>query len=90
VRWGTARADEVGLESWIEASGLGRPLYVKHGYIAVSETTLKLQQPEGLSENDAKEWKRMDEEILPVHCVTMWRPKGGRYIEGETVKPWEI
>jgi hypothetical protein len=90
MRWGTARADELGLESWIDATGLGRPLYAKHGYVVVSTSTLKPQQPEGLSGSDAKEWKKMEEEILPAQTITMWRPKGGRYVEGETVKPWEV
>ena len=26
---------------------------------------------------------------MPVHCYLMWRPKGGKFVEGETVVPWD-
>ncbi|CAD0092113.1 unnamed protein product [Aureobasidium vineae] len=34
--WGLQRADELGMPAYLEASGMGRPLYVKHGFSEVS------------------------------------------------------
>ncbi|KAI4723092.1 hypothetical protein E4T48_00778 [Aureobasidium sp. EXF-10727] len=34
--WGLQKADELGLPAYLEASGMGRPLYVKHGFNEVS------------------------------------------------------
>jgi GNAT superfamily N-acetyltransferase len=37
LRWGLERADEVGLETYLSASPLGRPLYEKFGFRLVEE-----------------------------------------------------
>lgn len=34
--WGLRQADELGLPAYLEASGMGRPLYAKHGFVEVS------------------------------------------------------
>lgn len=34
--WGLQQADELGLPAYLEASGMGRPLYAKHGFKEVS------------------------------------------------------
>jgi hypothetical protein len=34
--WGLQQADELGLPAYLEASGMGRPLYAKHGFNEVS------------------------------------------------------
>jgi len=37
VKWGTDKADELGLESYLEGSSQGRPLYERNGYQPVRE-----------------------------------------------------
>ena len=37
IEWGTRQADEAGLECYVEASVMGRPLYEKHGFRVVKE-----------------------------------------------------
>jgi len=35
ISWGTARADEMGLDAYLEASEMGQPLYERHGFKTV-------------------------------------------------------
>jgi len=44
VRWGCDRADEAGVEAYLEASPMGAPMYAKHGFIAVKEVELDLKR----------------------------------------------
>ena len=37
MEWGTRKADELGLNSYIEASEMGKMLYLKHGFEVVSQ-----------------------------------------------------
>lgn len=32
MEWGTRKADELGLESWVEATPLGSMIYARHGF----------------------------------------------------------
>ena len=41
--------------------------------------------------NPCKQWEEMESYLqTPVHTHLMWRPKGGRFVNGETVVPWEV
>ncbi|KAF1848615.1 acyl-CoA N-acyltransferase [Cucurbitaria berberidis CBS 394.84] len=42
VRWGCDRADEAGVEAYLEASLMGAPMYGKHGFEPVKEVELEL------------------------------------------------
>jgi hypothetical protein len=44
VKWGTDKADELGLECYLEGSSQGRPLYEKHGYQPVREIKCDLSE----------------------------------------------
>ncbi|CAN9180317.1 unnamed protein product [Alternaria alternata] len=44
VRWGCARADEVGVEAFLEASPMGAPMYAQHGFQPVKEVSIDLRQ----------------------------------------------
>jgi GNAT superfamily N-acetyltransferase len=41
VKWGTEKADELGLKGFVEASPLGRPLYEKFGFVVDEHVLLK-------------------------------------------------
>lgn len=44
VRWGTERADEAGVEAYLEASPMGAPMYAKHGFEPVKKVALDLRK----------------------------------------------
>ncbi|CAO2654109.1 Nn.00g108420.m01.CDS01 [Neocucurbitaria sp. VM-36] len=44
VRWGCERADEAGVEAYLEASPMGAPMYARHGFQAVKEVELDLRK----------------------------------------------
>ena len=83
--WGTQKADEMGVEMWLDAGELGVPVYKKHGFVVVHETRVLPK----VRENAGQAWKKIDAELQPLVFWQMWRPIGGGYKEGETVKPWE-
>jgi GNAT superfamily N-acetyltransferase len=47
VRWGCEKADEVGVEAYLEASPMGAPMYARHGFRPVKEVELDLTRWEG-------------------------------------------
>jgi GNAT superfamily N-acetyltransferase len=42
VRWGCEKADEAGVEAYLEASKMGAPMYARHGFEPVREVELDL------------------------------------------------
>jgi GNAT superfamily N-acetyltransferase len=44
VRWGCDRADEAGVEAYLEASPLGAPMYARHGFVRQEEIELDLRK----------------------------------------------
>jgi GNAT superfamily N-acetyltransferase len=44
VRWGCERADEVGVQAYLEASLIGAPLYARHGFVGKKEIELDLRK----------------------------------------------
>ncbi|KAL8808964.1 MAG: hypothetical protein Q9223_003747 [Gallowayella weberi] len=83
VDWGVKKADELGLETFIEAAEPGVPLYLSHGFGAMDEFWVdpKVEDP-------SEEWKQLKEKIPPIRWVFMWRPQRGRIEEGKTIVPW--
>lgn len=52
LQWGAAEADRLGLESYLEASPEGKPLYEKSGYSVIDTLTMDFSQwggPDGHS-----------------------------------------
>ncbi|EAS30278.3 GNAT family acetyltransferase [Coccidioides immitis RS] len=90
VDWGIQKADSMGLECWLDASDSGRPVYEKKGFIYIMDQALDPDMDEKkMSAAEREELMRLREMMPPTHLSTMWRPKGGKYSEGATVKPWE-
>ncbi|KAI4169552.1 MAG: hypothetical protein LQ343_005632 [Gyalolechia ehrenbergii] len=82
VSWGTAKADEMGVEAFIEATKDGVPLYEKHGFRVMNEFTLRGEL------KDMDEGLRRLRDELTWNGFFMWRPVGGRWVEGVTVPGW--
>lgn len=83
--WGLRRADELGLETYIEATAAGRKLYERCGCRVVARVDVDME-----SKGDArgKEWKALQGEMLPCGYDSMWRPVRGVWMEDEPQKSW--
>ncbi|KAI1919548.1 hypothetical protein LOZ12_000415 [Ophidiomyces ophidiicola] len=91
IQWGTQKADAMGLECWLDASDNGRPVYPKYGFIEVLDFCLDPDMDEdAMSEAEREELRELRDLVIPTHLTCMWRPKGGKYVEGVTIKPWEM
>jgi GNAT superfamily N-acetyltransferase len=44
VRWGCEKADEAGVQAYLEASPIGAPLYARHGFVGLEEMQLDLRK----------------------------------------------
>ncbi|KAI1778862.1 hypothetical protein F4818DRAFT_437663 [Hypoxylon cercidicola] len=82
--WGTRKADELGLEMFLDSSSMAKPLYELNGFVAVQDNLVHPQK----SDPDEK-WKEMERAVGPFTLTVMWRPVGGKYEERKTRKPWE-
>ncbi|KAK2600554.1 hypothetical protein N8I77_010079 [Diaporthe amygdali] len=82
--WGMNRADELGLEFFLDATPQGKPLYDANGFIVVEENVTA-----PTTDNPDEKWKETEEKVSPFTFWLMWRPVGGKYEEGKTIKPWE-
>ncbi|KAF2188341.1 putative GNAT family acetyltransferase [Zopfia rhizophila CBS 207.26] len=84
VAWGVGKADEMGVEAFIEATPIGKHLYETFGFVVVTteEANTQIEKP-------SKRWEELESKFLPYTWHCMWRPVGGIYVEGETKLPWE-
>ncbi|KAI0151728.1 hypothetical protein GGR57DRAFT_470256 [Xylariaceae sp. FL1272] len=84
MSWGVDRANQLGLEMFIDASPLGKLLYEANGFTTVVVNKIV---PDAESKDEA--WREMEERVGLVTIYLMWRPAGEPYMEGKTVFPWE-
>lgn len=84
MNWGMAKADELGLEMFLDATPPGKPLYDSNGFVTVEEN---ITAP--TTDNPDDKWKETAEKACPFTFYLMWRPVGGKFEEGKTLKPWE-
>ncbi|MCJ1247290.1 hypothetical protein MMC30_004504 [Trapelia coarctata] len=85
TEWGTRKADESGLEAYVESSVMGKPVYEKCGFVVVmGHPGMKFENP-----NPSDKWKRLVKGLKAQPPTLMWRPSGGKYEAGKTVIPWE-
>ncbi|KAJ6489759.1 acyl-CoA N-acyltransferase [Mycena sanguinolenta] len=83
--WGMKLADELGLVMFLDAGVHGRKLYETNGFVYVEENPLDVT-----TDAPDETWLEM-QRLVGTGTTTwlMWRPAGGKYEEGKTVKPWE-
>ncbi|KFA69703.1 hypothetical protein S40285_08107 [Stachybotrys chlorohalonatus IBT 40285] len=84
LAWGKQKADEMGVEMWLDATKYGVPVYQKHGFIVVEENPVRPKK-----EDPGETWIKTEQALQPMVFWSMWRPVRGMYEEGKTVKPWE-
>lgn len=85
MEWGIQKADELRLESYIDASELGAHLYEGYGF--VSPGWVHITAP--VNDEPSARWKQLKELLLPFKFKPQWRPIGGKFDES-IQKPWEI
>ncbi len=85
IKWGFDRADELNIESIVEATVEGKPCYSANGFRYISTF---LCDP---TKNDASpEWLALERKLkTPIPLLLMWRPKGG-FVEGKTEVPKKL
>lgn len=74
MEWGLKRADEKGLEVWIEAVPPAVPFYEAYGFVQMETTSLNPECPVPLSAGATAEWNAMAESLLPITATVMCRP----------------
>lgn len=60
MEWGVQKADQMGVDTFVEASSLGRHLYEKYGFL-----TFKVLTIDTTVENPSKEWQELERSIPP-------------------------
>lgn len=80
MNWGIKKADELGVEMWVDASSSGLPLYRKYGFIVVHETVL-----EPKTEHPDDEWNGIKDDFGRVAVNNLWRPAYGKLREGQAI-----
>ncbi|KAI0156449.1 hypothetical protein GGR57DRAFT_463458 [Xylariaceae sp. FL1272] len=82
--WGNKEADKLGFDLFLDSTPYGRPLYEANDMVYVEEN---LNIP--VTDEPDAAWEELEKKVGPFTFWLMWRPVGGQYVEGETVKPWE-
>ncbi|KAI5290176.1 hypothetical protein KEM52_000543 [Ascosphaera acerosa] len=65
LEWGVRRADELGLECYLEASSLGAPVYRKHGFVDGPVVLAEPVVPAGYGAAQRAEWDALVRAHLP-------------------------
>lgn len=74
MQWGTKKADELGLDIFVESTEHGCGFYEACGFKVLEDFNLTATK-----ENPSPEFTRLVKELqLPCHGYYMKRPKGGR------------
>lgn len=68
MKWGLERADKKGLETYIEATDVGKPVYEKFGFTVMKANELCIES------KDDSLWKKAESELLPFQWWSMHRP----------------
>ncbi|TGJ81244.1 hypothetical protein E0Z10_g7523 [Xylaria hypoxylon] len=82
MSWGMNKADELGVEMFLDATPVGKPLYEANQFACIKENIII---PETETPDEA--WKKIDSQVGTVTFHLMWRPIHGNYVEGKTMLP---
>ena len=83
IEWGFQKADDLGIESIVEATAEGRPCYMANGFRYISTFHC-----DPTKNDESAEWLALSRRLqTPIPLFLMWRPKGGKYVEGRTEIP---
>ncbi|MCJ1310747.1 RNA polymerase II transcription factor B 52 kDa subunit [Agyrium rufum] len=82
VRWGVEKADELGLDSFVEATNSCTSLYERHGFVASDSFNIKTERDDA-----SEDWMKLVKE-LSIEYTFLWKLKYGKWVDGETTFPW--
>lgn len=85
LQYNSRELDERGIEGFVEAAELGRPAYLKAGYISVMKIASYIPD----DKLDNLDWKRYYHDMGVIPSYAMWRPKNGVLKPGERNRPWQ-
>jgi len=85
MNWGIQKADELGFETYIDASELGALLYKNYGFLNPGWVDVKAP----VNEKPSARFKVLEDVLLPLTFLPQWRPVEGK-LDESTRKPWEI
>lgn len=85
MQWGHERIDDLGYESFIEGSPMGRWLYEEFGYRRVVSLHVDLEK-----RNPSEEWSRLLHECRPPAILLLWRPPRGNWDGNLPDGPWAV
>jgi hypothetical protein len=83
IKHGINEVDERRVECFLEGTMFSTPGILRAGFIVVGWSNMVFAR-----RDPSKDWTRLVHELQAHPISIMWRPKLGRYIEGETVLPW--
>ena len=69
MNWGLVRADNLGLECYVEASQEGKLCYEKFGFKAIDENSWHVEKKDDANE----EWKFLESQLLTFRWWSMVR-----------------
>jgi len=84
--WGVNKADELGYETYIDATVEGKPLYDVYGFISADKHDFDVSEA-----NPSQRWKEQiaePQKLLPFSFWPMWRPAKEEKSAGKTTPPW--
>ena len=81
LRWGTDKADELGIETVISSLPSARGAYKRCGF-----GEIEYIPPNVKVSNPSDRWKQLEAEDLGGYL--MWRPIGHDFVEGKDRAPW--
>ena len=84
MQWGMDKAKEKKIETFVEATDIGKLLCERFGLREIYVAHLDGSHPD-----PSEEWTKMARELLFMHCYFMWKPAEGVYEKGKKVVPWE-
>ena len=76
IEWGTRKADELGLETWLDATPLGSMIYTKYGFSFLHMVEL---YPSAELREDNDEWRYWEEATKDLRQAVMRRSVNGAW-----------
>ncbi|MCJ1271667.1 hypothetical protein MMC22_011572 [Lobaria immixta] len=85
MTWGIGKAQELGIESFIEASASGRFLYERFGYSVLFKIAFDSSKAD-----PSDEWRKLEHELTPIMFYAMWRPARNALEDRKTEMQWDF
>ncbi|KAI3331302.1 hypothetical protein F4824DRAFT_476188 [Ustulina deusta] len=76
MSWGMDKADKLGVEMFLDATPVGKPLYEANNFVCIKENIIA---PETKTPDEG--WKKLQSQVGRVPFYLMWRPINGNHIE---------